>query len=463
MMLRSDWDTIAAISTPYGESGIGIVRVSGSSAKRLGQKLFRPRRHCGALQSHRVYYGEIFDPVDGAPVDEVLLLFMAKPRTYTREDVLEIHCHGGYLVLRKILECALREGARLAEPGEFTKRAFLNGRIDLTQVEAVIETIKAKTPAGLRIANEQLRGRLSGRILEIKEMLLGVLAETEGRLDFADEELEELDSDGIHETLERAYEWFERLISSFEDGKVLREGFVVAIVGRTNAGKSSLLNALLGDEKAIVTAMAGTTRDVVEETVSLSGVTLRVVDTAGIRKWRNVAEQEGIRRTKRTIRKAELVVLVLDQSRRLSDEDEQIFTLVRKKKTIVILNKIDLSSKVDRSHVEGIFPGTLVVEVSARTGEGVERLREQIYETLVTHGLRAPGDGTVIMEARHKRNLEEARDAVQRAKNEFASEASPEIVALELRSALERLGEIVGETVSEDVLDTIFRRFCVGK
>jgi tRNA modification GTPase len=463
MILRGDMDTIVAISTPYGESGIGIVRVSGPRAKELARTLFRPKRSGRSLLSHRVYYGEVVDPGDGTVMDEVLLLFMAKPRTYTREDVLEIHCHGGYLVLRKILECTLREGARLAEPGEFTKRAFLNGRIDLAQAEAVIETIQARTPAGLRVASEQLRGRLSGEILEIKEILLAALAEIEGRLDFPDEDLGEVGSNGIDKDLENTSGRLGGLISSFEDGRVLRDGFVVAIVGKTNAGKSSVLNALLGDEKAIVTAVAGTTRDVIEETMSLSGVTLRIVDTAGIRKWRNMAEQEGIRRTKRTIREADLILLIVDQSRRLSGEDERIFKLVRKKRNIMVLNKIDLSPRCDKNRIAGAFPNAVVVEISARTGEGVGRLRDRIYDVVVRSGMRGPEEGIVIMEARHKRGLEEALEAVQRARQGPGSNLSPEIVAFEIRCALDKLGEIVGETVSEDVLDRVFNRFCVGK
>jgi tRNA modification GTPase len=245
MIIQSDWDTIAAISTPYGESGIGVVRLSGPAAKKIALKLFRAKHRTKSLESHRVTYGEIVDPVDNTVVDEVLLLFMRKPKTYTREDVLEIQCHGGYLVLRKILECALREGARLAQPGEFTKRAFLNGRIDLAQAEAVIETIKAKTPAGLRVANEQLQGKLSGKVLEIKEILLRVLTEIEARLDFPDEDLGELRSDGIYGDLEKSSELLKGLISSFDDGRVLRNGVAVAIVGKTNVGKSSLLNTLL--------------------------------------------------------------------------------------------------------------------------------------------------------------------------------------------------------------------------
>ena len=462
-MLRSEWDTIAAISTPYGESGIGIVRVSGPGAKELAAKLFRPKQSGKAFQSHHVHYGEIVDPVEGTVIDEVLLLFMAKPRTYTREDVLEIHCHGGYLVLRRILECTLREGARLAEPGEFTKRAFLNGRIDLAQAEAVIETIKAKTPVGLRAANEQLRGRLSGEILEIKEILLAALAEIEGRLDFPDEDLGDVGSDGIYGDLERISVWLKGLISSFEHGRVLRDGIVVVIVGKTNVGKSSLLNVLLGDEKAIVTELAGTTRDVIEDTVSLSGVILRVVDTAGIRKWRNIVEQEGIRRTRRMIKEADLILVVVDWSRCLNDEDERIFKLVRKKRNIVVLNKIDLCQKFGKERIEEAFPVAPMVGVSVRTGEGVERLREEIHDFIVKSGMGGSGDGTVIIEVRHKRGLEEALEAVERAKTEVGQGASPEIAAFEIRCVLEKLGEIVGETVSEDILDRIFSRFCVGK
>ncbi|NIQ40328.1 MAG: tRNA uridine-5-carboxymethylaminomethyl(34) synthesis GTPase MnmE [Proteobacteria bacterium] len=463
MIIQSDWDTISAISTPYGESGIGVVRLSGPAAKKIARKLFRPKHGRKSLVSHRVTYGEIVDPVDNTVIDEVLLLFMQKPKTYTREDVLEIQCHGGYLVLRKILECALREGARLAQPGEFTKRAFLNGRIDLAQAEAVIETIKAKTPAGLRVANEQLQGKLSGKVLEIKEILLSVLSEIEAQLDFPDEDLGELGSDGIYGDLEKCSELLQGLVSSFDDGRVLRNGLAVAIVGKTNVGKSSLLNRLLGDEKAIVTALPGTTRDVIEETMSLSGLTLRIVDTAGFQQWRNIVEREGIRRTKKMIREADLVLLVVDRSRPLSAEDQVIFKLIGKKKHLMVLNKIDLSPRVDKTKLDTLCPDASLAEVSARTGEGVEALREKIHAFVVQKGMEGTGDRIVVMAARHKSALEEARKAVERAKERAGRHDFLDIAALEIRGALDRLGEIVGEIYSEDLLDRIFSQFCIGK
>jgi tRNA modification GTPase len=410
-----------------------------------------------------VYYGSIVDPTDQSVIDEVLLLYMERPKTYTREDVAEIHCHGGDLVLRRILECTMREGVRLAEPGEFTKRAFLNGRIDLTQAEAVIETIQARTPAGLRIANEQLRGRLSGEILAIRELLLGVLAEIEAQLDFPDEGVTVGECNGIGRGLERSSTWLAGLVSSFENGRLLRDGFVVTIAGRSNAGKSSLLNALLGEERAIVTAVAGTTRDVIEETVSLSGVVLRVVDTAGIRQGRNPVEKEGIRRTKRMIEKSDLVLAVVDRSRCLSAEDEELFSLIESKNSILVLNKIDLSSVVKKDALFKWLPGRPHTEISALTGEGLDRLRELIARTVVTVDRGGPRDRTMVLVARHKRCLEEALEAVQSARKEVAANFSPEIAALEVRSALDRVGEIVGETVAEDVLDRIFSRFCIGK
>jgi tRNA modification GTPase len=404
------------------------------------------------------------DPVDEIVIDEVLLMFMASPKSYTREDVVEIHCHGGYMVLRGILECVLREGVRLAEPGEFTKRAFLNGRIDLAQAEAVIEMIKAKTPGGLRVANEQLRGRLSAEIDGIKEVLVETLAEIEGCLDFPDEETAEIMPEGVGEKLGEVSKGLKKLISSFHDGKVLRDGVAVAIVGRTNAGKSSLLNALLREERAIVTAIAGTTRDVLEETVSLGGLKLKVVDTAGIRRWRNAAEQEGIRRTKRAIKEADLILVVVDRSRRLGPEDERIFKLIRRKKNIVILNKIDLCEKVGRKRIAEVFgEKTAIVEISARTGDGVECVKERIYEVVAAGGVDGVGERTVILEARHKSGLGEALEAMERGKRVARGEGSLEIVAFEIRSALGKLGEILGETVSEDVLDRIFNRFCIGK
>ena len=463
MIIYSEEDTIAAISTPYGESGIGIVRVSGSRAKALGLRLFRGRGGPRVVESHRMHYGEIVDPVDGRVIDEVLFLFMAAPKTYTREDVVEIHCHGGLVVLKRILECTLREGARLAEPGEFTKRAFLKGRIDLAQAEAVIETIRAKTVEGLRVANEQLRGRLSREIGELRDGLLGGLAEIEGRVDFPDEEVGESEWHGIRDLLRSAGERLGVLIESFEEGRVLREGVIAAIVGKTNVGKSSLLNALVGDEKAIVTSVPGTTRDVIEETMSLSGVLLRVVDTAGLRRWRNVVEREGMERTKKMIRASDLVIVVVDHSRRLTGEDREIIERVGGKRKVVVVNKIDLPGKLGRGGLKRAFPGTSFIEVSARTGENLETLRSVIREDLVRMGGDRSGEGTVITETRHRRCLEMARKGVEGAKEGVEGDVSPEIVAVELRGALDALGQIVGETVAEDVLDEVFSRFCVGK
>jgi len=463
MIIDSQEDTIAAISTPYGESGIGIVRLSGSRAKEVGVRLFRGKGGPGGFESHRMHYGEIVDPADGGVIDEVLFVFMAAPKTYTREDVVEIQCHGGSVVLTRILECALREGARLATAGEFTKRAFLNGRIDLAQAEAVIETIKAKGVEGLRVANEQLRGRLSREIGELRDVLLGVLAEIEGRLDFADEELGESDWERVGDSLQSVEERLGVLIGSFEEGKILREGVIAAIVGKTNVGKSSLLNALVGDEKAIVTRVPGTTRDVIEERMNLSGVMLRVVDTAGLRRWRNVVEKEGIERTKKMIRKSDLVIVVVDHSRRLTGEDREIFERVGEKKKIVVVNKIDLPGRLGRGGLRRAFPGMQLIEVSALTGENLERLRSVVREDLVRMGGDGWGERTVITETRHRRCLEMAREEVGKALEGVERDVSPEIVAVELRGALDALGQIVGETVTEDVLDEVFRRFCVGK
>ncbi|MBW2121575.1 MAG: tRNA uridine-5-carboxymethylaminomethyl(34) synthesis GTPase MnmE [Deltaproteobacteria bacterium] len=463
MTIPSELDTIAAISTPPGESGIGIVRVSGPEAVAVVSRLFRPKGGRRCLESHRVYYGEILDPADGGVIDEVLVLFMGKPRSYTREDVVEIQCHGGFLVLGRILECVLEQGARLAEPGEFTKRAFLNGRIDLVQAEAVIETIRARTEAGLRVASEQLRGRLSGEIGEVRGLLLGVLAEIEAGLDFPEEDVGDVDAGGIERDLERVDSRLEELVLSFDQGRVLREGALVGIVGRANVGKSSLLNALVGDERAIVTRVAGTTRDVIEETVTVCGLMLRIADTAGLRRWRNEVEKEGVRRTRRVVEEADLLLVVVDGSRRLSAEDRRIFDLVRDRRYMVVLNKLDLPRRVTVEELGSAFPGAEAVEVSARTGEGIGRLREAVCGRAMEGWVGGREGRSVIMEARHKEKLEEAAGAVARARKGIQGGVFPEVVAVEIRSALERLGEIVGEGVSEEVLDEIFGRFCIGK
>jgi len=339
-------ETIAAISTPIGVSGIGIVRISGSLAERIARSLFKPKSEPFDFTSHHFHYGEIVDPQKGHPVDQVLLVLMKAPKTYTREDILEIHCHGGYFVLEKVLELVLREGARIAYPGEFTKRAFLNGRIDLTQAEAVIDLINAKTIVSLEIANQQLKGFFFEELKSLKEGLLKSLALIEAHIDFPEEEIEPISLEGMKHSFKRMTQQLDGWIASYEEGRVFREGVSCAIVGKTNVGKSSLLNVLLREERAIVTPVPGTTRDVIEEVLNIKGIPMRLIDTAGLRKTTNSIEQEGVKRAKERLAGSDIILLMVDASRPLDNEDLEIFGEVKEKKMVVVMNKRDLPSKI---------------------------------------------------------------------------------------------------------------------
>src|SRR4030043_1336927 len=339
-------ETIAAISTPFGESGIGIVRISGSSAESIARRLFKPKKDQFRFISHQFHYGEIIDNQSGNPVDEVLIVLMKSPKTYTREDIVEIHCHGGYFILQKILELVLKEGTRMAHPGEFTKRAFLNGRIDLTQAEAVIDLINAKTMASLEIANQQLRGNFFRELNSLKERMIEKLALIEAHLDFPEEEIEPISLGEMKHSLKEMIKKLNEWIGSYEEGRIFREGISCAIVGKTNVGKSSLLNVLLKEERAIVTPIPGTTRDVIEEVLNIYGIPVRLMDTAGLRKPVDFIEQEGGRRAKERGADSDFVLLILDGSRALDADDLEIFGEINGKKRVVIINKRDLPLKV---------------------------------------------------------------------------------------------------------------------
>ncbi|NWF93076.1 MAG: tRNA uridine-5-carboxymethylaminomethyl(34) synthesis GTPase MnmE [Syntrophaceae bacterium] len=461
-MRPQETETIAAISTPFGESGIGIVRLSGPQAERIGRKLFKPKKEQGDLISHHFRYGEIIDS-QGNPIDEVLLVLMKAPKTYTREDIVEIHCHGGYLILQKVLELVLREGARLAQPGEFTKRAFLNGRIDLTQAEAVIDLIRAKTMASLEIAGQQLRGALQREMASLKEALLQHLALIEAHIDFPEEEIEPLSlaemRQGLGEMIHKLEEW----VDSYEEGRVFREGISCAIVGKTNAGKSSLLNILLKEERAIVTPVPGTTRDVIEEVLNIEGIPVRLMDTAGLRKPKDSVEMEGIRRTRERVGDADFVLLVVDGSRGLDQDDFEIFEEVRRKKKVVAINKNDLPLKISLEELKREFQEDPIVSISALRNDGIEDLKKAIYNSLIHRNVRSSPEHLIVTNIRHKKALSQARENLSAGLKALKEGASLELIAFEIRSALEALSEMVGETASEEVLNRVFEQFCIGK
>lgn len=462
MAFNGETDTIAAIATPHGESGIGIVRISGPLSEKVATRLFRPKKKLSRLRSHHLYYGEIIDPEYGKPLDEVLLILMRKPKTYTREDVLEINCHGGYLVLRRVLEVVLGQGVRLAEPGEFTKRAFLNGRIDLSQAEAVIDVIRAKTAKSLKIANQQLKGDLSREIEGLRGRVVGSLASVEALIDFPDEKID-VDEDVIRGDLEEAQRKMGELIASYEEGKIYRDGVSVGIVGKTNVGKSSLLNVLLRENRAIVTSIPGTTRDVIEEAVNIQEIPIRLVDTAGIRRASNAIEREGVRLAKGKVAEADIVILVIDGSRSLDKYDWEIIDEVREKNTVIAVNKMDLPIKTSLEQVQALLPNTRAVEISALRNWGIDALKESIYCRLTGDGVGREAGEVVVANARHKRALEESLESLRRAKEGIEGGIPIELVALELRSCLDHLGEIRGETTTEEVLERIFSQFCIGK
>jgi tRNA modification GTPase len=456
-------DTIAAIATPYGESGIGIVRISGLDAKRIAERIFQPRRGPKTLTSHHIRYGEIIDPAAGMVIDEVLLTFMAAPKTYTREDVVEINCHGGFEVLQQVLEVALRGGAREALPGEFTKRAFLSGRIDLAQAEAVLDIIQAKTDEGLRLAEEQLQGRLSQKIAGMREDLLGLLVAIEAYIDFPEEDIDPPSTEEVVEVIHRTLARVEELIMASEEGEIYREGVKVAIVGKANVGKSSLLNQLLERERAIVTPLPGTTTDVIEEFVNLSGVLIRFTDMAGLQEPRNEVEREGVRLAREKIAGAHLILLVVDRSRPLDDDDRQIFREAQEKRALLVLNKIDLPPRINSDEVQKESEIKDCYPISALRGDGIEELKKGMVDAIVTARAKSGGGDLVPVNLRHKRVLEKAKGSLEEALGGRRRGIPWDLTAIEIQQILDILGEIVGETTPEEVLEMIFSRFCIGK
>ena len=456
-------ETIAAISTPVGESGIGIVRLSGPQAESIVRKLFKPRKTPTRFISHHFHYGEIISPETGKPVDEVLVVLMKAPRTYTREDIVEIHCHGGYLILQKMLELVLREGARIAQAGEFTKRAFLNGRIDLTQAEAVIDLIRSKTMAGLEVANQQLGGTLFRGMMSLKEKLVNHLALIEAHIDFPEEEIESVSLRNLQDDLTGLVEKLEEWVASYEEGKIFREGISCAIIGKTNVGKSSLLNVLIKEERAIVTPVPGTTRDVIEEVLNVQGIPVRLMDTAGLRKTLDSVEREGVKRTRVRMDEADLLLLVIDGSRELDEDDREVFEKTESRRKVLVLNKKDLPVRVSEESLKVKFENDPIVHVSALENSGIDDLKEAIYTSLLHRDVRKSPDHLIVANIRHKNGLAQAKNNLSNASKGLEEGSSPEFIAFEIRSCLEALGELIGETTSEDVLNRIFDQFCIGK
>ena len=453
-------DTICAVSTPPGEGGIGIIRMSGKDAISIGARVFTPRHDNNdftRVATHTLHYGHIIDPGTGETVDEVLISVMRGPATYTREDVVEINCHGGMMPLWRTMGLLINAGARQAEPGEFTRRAFLHGRIDLAQAEAVMDIIRAKTDLSHRAANELLMGGLSTEISNLRDRLVSLLASVEAGIDFPDEDIETESGTSLADEVSGIVTTIEGLLSSFAFGRILRDGFATAIVGRPNVGKSSLLNALLKQNRAIVTEIPGTTRDVLEEYLNVSGIPIRILDTAGIRHTNDTIEQEGVRRSLAAIESADIVLVVLDGSEKLKDEDQRVLKEVEGKSAIAVINKSDLPRKL-----EVLDRPRMQVSLSCRAGEGLDSLKRAVSD-MVKQGTVRAREHAWSVNQRHKGALEQTMISLEKSLESINADLSPEFIAVDLRDALDSLGLIIGATYTEDILERIFNEFCIGK
>lgn len=453
-------DTIAAIATPLGEGGLAVIRISGAQANQIADRCFEPAgsggRRPSQTDSHTLHYGHI--KRNGDVVDEVMLAVLHAPRTFTREDTIEISCHGGLLCAKLVLDAVLAAGARLAQPGEFTKRAFLNGRLDLAQAEAVADLIHARTELALIAASEQLAGKLSQRINQLRDDFINLLAHVEAHIDFPDEDIAPDTRGKMTRRLEHGVDLIDQLLRSANEGQILRRGVRAAIVGRPNVGKSSLLNQLLGHDRAIVSPIPGTTRDTIEETANIRGLPVIFIDTAGLRTSVDPIEQEGIRRSHQSFERAELILHVLDASEPFTMEDAEYLDFTAGKKRLLVRNKVDLPQRLE-------IPEDIacrVVSVCSLTGAGVEVLKDTI-KRLIWEGEIRPEMLQVMINSRHQNALRRAREAATHALEGFRVDQTLEVIALELRIAVNAIGEIVGKTSTEDLLDSIFSQFCIGK
>ncbi|MBG9770948.1 tRNA uridine-5-carboxymethylaminomethyl(34) synthesis GTPase MnmE [Bacillus vallismortis] len=458
-------DTIAAISTPMGEGAIAIVRLSGPEAIQIADKMYKgPKgKTLSSVESHTIHYGHIVDRPSDRVVEEVMVSVLKAPRTFTREDVIEINCHGGIVTVNQVLQLALREGARLAEPGEFTKRAFLNGRIDLSQAEAVMDLIRAKTDRAMNVAMNQMEGRLSALVRRLRSEILETLAHVEVNIDYPEyDDVEEMTHQLLVEKATAVKKEIEALLRTSEQGKILREGLSTVIIGRPNVGKSSLLNSLVHEAKAIVTDIPGTTRDVIEEYVNVRGVPLRLVDTAGIRETEDIVERIGVERSRQVLKEADLILLVLNYSEELSEEDVKLFEAVEGMDVIVIMNKTDLEAKIDSEHVRELANGRPVVTTSLLKEEGINDLEEAIQSLFYTGAIES-GDLTYVSNTRHISILQQANRAIEDALSGIEQDVPIDMVQIDLTRCWELLGEIIGDAVHESLIDQLFSQFCLGK
>ena len=455
-------DTIAAVATAYGEGGIGIIRISGNKAFDILKDIFEPGGEFAEIVSRRMTYGKIVDKDNNEIIDEVLAVYMKGPKTYTAEDVAEINCHGSIVALRKTLGLALRKGARMAEPGEFTKRAFLNGRLDLSQAEAVIDIVKAKTDKSFDVAISQLEGGLSLKIMEIRQKLLDVLVDITVNIDYPDEDIEELTYEKLEENILLIGEMIEKLLSTASTGRMIREGIRIAIVGKSNVGKSSLMNSLLKEIRAIVTEIPGTTRDTIEETLSIRNIPVYLVDTAGIRDTSDKVELLGIEKSKEAFNNADFIIFITDGSRPISSEDKEIGKYLKEKKSLILINKSDLGRVFDDDEIREIAGNHDIIETSLLNGKGIEDI-EEFIENMVYGGHLSQKDSMMVNNVRHIELLRKSRGSLEDALKMIASKEALDFIEIDVKNTYEYLGEIIGETVSDDIIDEVFARFCLGK
>lgn len=456
-----EFDTIAAVATSIGEAGVSIIRVSGDKAREIVDKIFVAKngKSLMDMKTYTMRYGHIIDENKNL-IDEVIVSFMKGPRSFTAEDTVEINCHGGLVVTNSVLKSVFKAGARLAEPGEFTKRAFLNGRIDLSQAEAVIDIINAKTELSAKSALMQSKGKISIEINELRGKLLGVIAHIEATVDYPEDDLEEVTAENGVIELKDVLNEVNRLLESAEEGKIIREGLKTVIVGKPNVGKSSLLNALLMETRAIVTDVPGTTRDVIEEYINIDGIPIQIVDTAGIRETEDIVEKIGVEKSKEKIEEADLVILMLDRSRQLDDEDKEIIEYIKDKKYVVLLNKCDLEGSMNEAELKNLKPES-IIRTSAKNSDGLKELKNLIKDMFFKGEVSA--EDVYVTNNRHKEALYNAKSNIESAIDTLNMTFAIDLASIDLRSAWTNLGQITGESLQEDIIDKIFAEFCLGK
>lgn len=453
--------TIAAISTAPGVGGIGIIRMSGEDCFEILEKFFIPKSKT-KIEGYKIKYGKVIDTETEQEIDEVLVSYFVAPKSYTTENMCEINSHGGIIVMNKILNECLKNGAILANPGEFTQKAFLNGRIDLSQAEAVIDVINAKTNIEAKASIKQLRGSLSEKIKNIKQKLINIMVDIEASIDYPEYDVEEVTNDKAIQNIDEILKDLKMLEKSFDDGKIIKEGIKTAIIGTPNAGKSSLLNAILNEERAIVTAIEGTTRDTIEEFITIKGIPLKLIDTAGIREAKDAVEEIGIKKTKEYIESSDLIIAIFDATKKLKDEDIKILEMIKEKNAIIVLNKEDLNNNILKNEDKIINSGKKVIQISALKKTGIEAIYEEISNLFNINKLNIEG-GEVITNIRHKNAITNSIKKLEKSKQTILDNMPIDIISIDIKDALEELGNITGDTVTEDIIKEIFKKFCLGK